>query len=450
MVEACNGIEQPDAAVKYLVGEGIVGRVVETGYPIVVPRASSEPALSPGVSDRPRPSTEELSIICVPIVLNRKAIGALAVDLKFRPDRDYGRTGKFFGVVASQLAQAVKVLRLIEEERRGFEEEISQLRQALRERHDFSEIIGRSAVMRAMLTHAAQVTGTDAPVLICGEAGAGKDLVARTIHYHSLRAQRPFVKLSCASMPDALIETELFGREKGAFSGATALKRGRLEAATGGTLLLDEIGDISLTMQARLLRVLREREFERPGGAEIIKVDVRILATTSVSLESAVAEGTFRGDLLDWITAFAIVVPPLRARKTDLPLLVDHLLNRVAREHGRVVKRVTAPAIDALMSYHWPGNVRELEDVLERTVLACDGEVIHAHHLPPTVQTAETSGTHVSLNDAVDALERELIQDALKTTRGNCSQGRAPAQDDGPRPQLQSQETRDQWPADWI
>ena len=229
-------------------------------------------------------------------------------------------------------------------------------------------------------------------MLIRGESGTGKELIAHAIHYSSLRAKKPFVKVSCAALPESLIESELFGHEKGAFTGAEARKKGRFELAEGGTLFLDEIGDINLATQVKLLRVLQEREFERVGGTETIKSNVRLIAATNKDLEKAIAAGTFREDLYYRLNVFTIFVPPLRERKADLLLLVDHFLEKFAREHQRSIKRISTPAIDMLASYHWPGNVRELENTLERAVLMCDGEVIHAHHLPPSLQTAEASG----------------------------------------------------------
>jgi Nif-specific regulatory protein len=272
-----------------------------------------------------------------------------------------------------------------------------------------------------MYEQMAQVAATNTTVLIRGESGTGKEMVAHAIHYNSPRANKPFVKVSCAALPDSLIESELFGYERGAFTGAEQRKKGRFELAEGGTLFLDEIGDINLATQVKLLRVLQEREFERLGSTETVKVNVRLLAATNKDLERAIAAGTFREDLYFRLNVFTIFVPPLRERKADLLLLVDHFLEKLSREHRKSIKRISTPAIDMLMSYHWPGNVRELENTLERAVLMCDGQVIHGHHLPPSLQTAEASGTvtRVSLSDAVAGFEKDLIQDALKTTRGN-------------------------------
>jgi Nif-specific regulatory protein len=420
-VEAADGIGDSSRLVRYRVGEGITGKVVQSGKPIVVPRVSREPAFLHRAARRPELSHQELSFICVPISLNRRAIGALAIDLKYKAERNFERSTKFLGVVASLIAQAVKIHRLIEEDKRTLVDENMHLRQELRERYDFSNLVGSSGPMRQIFEQVTQVAGTYTTALIRGESGTGKELIAHAIHYSSLRAKKPFVKVSCAALPDSLIESELFGYEKGAFTGAESRKKGRFELAEGGTLFLDEIGDINLATQVKLLRVLQEREFERVGGTETIKANVRLVAATNKDLEKAIAAGTFREDLYYRLNVFTLFIPPLRERKADMLLLVDHFLEKFAREHKRNIKRISTPAIDMLASYHWPGNVRELENTLERAVLMCDGEVVHGHHLPPSLQTAEASGTitRVSLRDAVGAYEKDLLQDALKTTRGN-------------------------------
>jgi Nif-specific regulatory protein len=266
-----------------------------------------------------------------------------------------------------------------------------------------------------------QVARTNTTVLIRGESGTGKELIAQAIHYSSLRASNAFVKVSCASLPESLIESELFGHEKGAFTGAAARKPGRFERAHGGSLFLDEIGDVNPAVQVKLLRVLQEREFERVGGVDPVKVDVRLIAATNKDLEAAIGGGTFREDLLYRLNVFTIFVPPLRERKTDVLLLADHFLERLATDHRKKIRRISTPAIDMLMAYHWPGNVRELQNVLERAVLVCDGDVVHAHHLPPTLQMADTSDASAfqTLESAVSAVEKDLIQDALKMARGN-------------------------------
>ena len=419
-IEAANGISSDGARARYRLGEGITGRVIESGKPVVVPQVSREPLFLNRAAKREL-GDKEFSFICVPITLNRKAVGALGVDLPFKKDRDYDRAVKFLKVVASMVAQSLKLQRAIEAERQRLMDENIHLRQELRERYDFSNIIGNSGPMRQVYEQMAQVARTNTTVLIRGESGTGKELIAHAIHYNSPRAKKPFIKVSCAALPETLIESELFGYEKGAFTGALTRKKGRFELADGGTIFLDEIGDLNLSTQVKLLRMLQEREFERLGGTETIRVNVRLIAATNKDLEKAIAEGAFREDLYYRLNVFTIFVPPLRERKPDILLLADHFLEKYSREHGKNIKRISTPAIDMLMSYHWPGNVRELENCIERSVLVCEGSVIHAHHLPPTLQTAEASGTvvNLSLAEAVQAYEKDLILDALKTTRGN-------------------------------
>jgi Nif-specific regulatory protein len=421
-IEASNGIAPEGQRARYKLGEGITGRVVESGKPVIVPQASQEPMLLNRAVQR-KGIRDELSYICVPIVVGRKAIGALGVDMLFKRDRDYDRYVKFLRVIACMIGQAVRVERLVEAETKRLVAENIHLREELRERYDFSNMIGGSGGMRQVYEQISQVAGTNTSVLIRGESGTGKELIAHAIHYNSPRAKKPFVKVSCAALPDTLIESELFGYEKGAFTGAQSRKLGRFELAEGGTLFLDEIGDLNLTTQIKLLRVIQEREFERLGSTETIKIKVRLITATNKDLEKAIAEGTFREDLYYRLNVFTIFVPPLRERKPDVMALSDYFLEKYTKEHGKNIKRISTPAIDMLMSYHWPGNVRELENAMERAVLICDGTVIHAHHLPPTLQTAEASGTivKVSLTEAIASYEKDLIQDALKTTRGNCS-----------------------------
>jgi Nif-specific regulatory protein len=407
--------------VRYRLGEGITGQVVQSGKPIVVPRVSREPAFLNRAAERPELPQQELTYISAPISLEGKTVGAVGVDLRYKADRDYHRTVKFLGVVGSMIAQAVKVHRLIRADRQRLVDENTHLRQELKERYDFSNIIGTSGPMRQVYEQVSQVARTNTTVLLRGESGTGKELIAHALHYNSPRARKPFVKVSCAALPHDLIESELFGYEKGAFTGAHAAKKGRFELAHGGTLFLDEIGELNLATQIKLLRVLQEREFERLGGTQPIRADIRLVAATNKDLEKAIAAGEFRDDLFYRLNVFAIFVPPLRERKADVLLLADHFVEKFAREHSKDVRRVATPAIDMLMSYHWPGNVRELANAIERAVVVCDGPVLHAHHLPPTLQTAEATGTVStrSLREVLEAVERDTLQDALKSARGN-------------------------------
>jgi Nif-specific regulatory protein len=404
---------------RYKVDEGVTGKVVASGRPIIVPQVSKEPLFLYRTRKR-SPDTEE-SFICVPIKERRKTIGALSITYPYKQNRNYEDSVQLLTIVTSMIAQSLRLGQLVEQERAQLQGENALLKRELQQKYDFRNIVGTSKEMRDVYEQIAQVAPSGATVLIRGESGTGKELVAHAIHYNSPRSSKPFVKVNCAALPESLIESELFGHEKGAFTGAVARKRGRFELAEGGTLFLDEIGDLSPAMQVKLLRALQEREFERVGGTETIKVNVRLITATNVDLEQAVSDGRFRSDLYYRLNVFSIYLPPLRERKTDILLLADHFLEKYGRQNGKRIKRISTPAIDMLMTYHWPGNVRELENVVERGTLVCEGNVIHGYHLPPTLQTAEGSGTvtKMSLDKAVNAFEKDLIQDALKTARGN-------------------------------
>ncbi len=406
-------------------GDGLVLRVLRSGRPVAVPQISREPEATDameffGLLSKKR-STRELSLIAVPIPLGGKTGGILLLAFPYERGFDLRRATEFLGIAASMAGQALRVGELLDAEKKRLVEENQHLKEELRERYELRNLIGTSHPMRQVYEKVAQVAPTSTTVLIQGESGTGKELVAHAIHHNSPRSGMPFVKVNCAALPETLIESELFGYEPGAFTGAQALKKGRFELADGGTLFLDEVGDLSPATQVKLLRVLQEREFERLGGVKPVKVDVRLVAATNRNLEESMRKGTFRDDLYYRLNVFTIFLPPLRERRTDIPLLSDHFVEKHSRGHGKSIRRIATTAIDMLMSYHWPGNVRELENCLERAVLVCDGGVIHGHHLPPTLQTAEVSGTlpSQSLEEAVGAFEKDLILDALKIARGN-------------------------------
>ncbi len=406
----------------FRVGDGIIGQVVKSGKSVIIPKTSREPSLQiPFFKQQITSRSREQSFICVPIIVGRKPVGAFGVEMAYKTERNYERHSKFLAVAASMIAQALKVEHLIAAEKQRLLDENIHLKQELRERYDFSHIIGTSNQMRQVFEQVTKVARTDTTVILRGESGTGKELIAHAIHYNSHRSNAPFIKVNCAAIPETLLEAELFGHEKGAFTGAHGRKKGRFELANGGTLFLDEIGDLSFATQVKLLRALQEREFERLGGTETIKVDVRVITATNKDLEKAIQEGQFREDLYYRLNVFSIFIPSLRERKSDILLLAEHFLEKYERKHNKRIRRISTPAIDMLMSYHFPGNVRELENVIERSVLVCDTNVLHGHHLPPTLQTAEGSDTitRLTLISSVEGYERDLIQDALKTTRGN-------------------------------
>jgi Nif-specific regulatory protein len=410
--------------VKYKLGEGITGRVIQTGKPVTIPKISEEPDFLDRTAARKKgKGIKELSFICVPIKRGKQVIGALSVDCVYEKSNPLKEGQKLLSVVATMIAQHVVNLETIRREKEQLRDENKRLRGELENKYRITNIVGNSNKMREVYQMISQVCKSNATVLIRGESGTGKELVANSVHYNSHRAKSPFVKVNCAAIPANLIESELFGHEKGAFTGAIKQKLGKFELAHKGTIFLDEIGSIGLDVQANLLRVLQEKEFERVGGQRTLKVDVRIVAATNKNLELAVEEGTFRGDLYYRLNVFPIYMPPLRERKTDILLLSDYFLEKYAKENDKEIKRFSTPAIDMLMAYHWPGNVRELENCIERSVLLCDGGVVHSYHLPPTLQTGTESDTlpELSMEDAVASLEREMIVDALKNTRGNIT-----------------------------
>ena len=408
---------------KYQVGEGVTGRVIETGKPFLVPKISQEPLFLNRTATRRVVRDQQLSFICVPVKKGDQVVGALSVDRPFDESYSLEEGERLLSIIATMIAQHVINLESIQLEREQLREENRRLRDELSKKHRITNIIGNSNKMREVFQMISQVCQSNATVLIRGESGTGKELAANAIHYNSPRAQQPFVKVNCAALPENLIESELFGHEKGAFTGAIRQKPGKFELANKGTIFLDEIGSIGADLQVKLLRVLQEREFERVGGYHTIKADIRVIAATSKNLEQAVEEGTFRSELYYRLNVFPIYMPPLRERKTDILLLADFFLEKYARENRKDIRRLSTPAIDMLMQYHWPGNVRELENCIERAVLLCDGGVIHSYHLPPTLQTGEESDTipALSLEESVANIEREMIIDALKNTQGNMA-----------------------------
>ena len=423
-VEVVHGpLKSPTKGVSYKLGEGITGRVIETGQPIAIPKISEEPRFLNRSRLQAAFTGKELSFICVPIQKGNHVIGAFGVQRPYSPDYELSNGIKFMSVISTMIARHVIHLDTMRLEKERLREENRRLQGELKNRYKITEMIGNSNKMREVFQMISQVSGSNATVLIRGESGTGKELVANAIHYNSRRTKRPFIKVNCAAIPENLIESELFGHERGAFTGAVRQKPGKFELAHLGTLFLDEIGSIGLDVQAKLLRSLQEREYERVGGSRTLKADVRFVAATNKNLEDAVENGSFRGDLYYRLNVFPIYMPPLRERKTDILLLADHFLEKYAKENRKDIKRFSTPVIDMLMDYHWPGNVRELENCIERAVLLCDEGAIHGHHLPPTLQTGKESNTlpEISLGASLDSLEKEMILDALKNARGNIT-----------------------------
>lgn len=406
---------------KYEVGEGITGRVVASNSPIVVPQISEEPLFLNRTKSRGDIKKKMVSFICVPIKRGQRAIGTLSIDREYHAGIDYDQDIQFLSVISGLISQTVTRIMLVNEERKKLEQENNYLKRELGQKYQIENIISNSSRMQEVLEMVHRVADSGATVLLRGESGTGKTLVAKAIHYGSKRSKAPFVTVNCSALPETLLESELFGYEKGAFTGANEIKKGRFEQAESGTLFLDEIGDLSQSVQVKLLNVIQEREFQRLGGVKPIKCNVRLVTATNKDLEKAVADGDFREDFYYRLNVFPVYLPPLRKRQTDIMLLAEYFLKDFCRENDKNISRISTPAIDLLMQYHWPGNVRELQNCLERAVLICDEDTVKSYHLPPSLQSAESISDRnpLSFASAVENFEKEMIIDALKKTRGN-------------------------------
>lgn len=412
---------------RYKIGEGITGKVVAAGEPIVVPNVGKEPLFLNKTKARNDVTKGNIAFICVPIKLEDQTVGALSVDRLFQEQISFDEDVRVLTIIASMISQAVKIRALIEKEKESLTTENLRLKSELKKKFHPGNIIGESKRMVDVYSSIEMVSTTKATVLLRGESGTGKELIARAVHYHSDRSDKPFIKISCASLPETLLESELFGYEKGAFTGAGAMKRGRFELAHTGTLFLDEIGDIPLSTQVKLLRVLQEREFERLGGVETLHIDIRLIAATHKNLEQEVKEGKFREDLYYRLNVIPVFIPALRERKEDLPLLVHHFIEKANKENGKSVKRISDEAWEYIMNYSWPGNVRELENAIERACIICQGEEITRTHFPidlaakikPIHEPIHPESANGNLPDAVERLEKQLLKQALEKAAGN-------------------------------
>ncbi len=402
--------------VRYRHGEGIVGTILQKGEEVVVDTVSEEPRFLSklGLYD---PS---LAFIGVPVEVEDKLVGVLAAQPS-ESDRSFlNERARFMKMVANLVGQAVRLSWQVEQQTKDLTKERDRLKRAVRNNYGFSNIVGHTPTMRRVFELVRQVAKWNTTVLIRGESGTGKELIANAIHYNSPRANGPIVKLNCAALPDNLLESELFGHEKGAFTGAVNQRKGRFEQANGGTIFLDEIGEISGQFQAKLLRVLQEGEFERVGGSKTIKVDVRIIAATNRDLESDVEQGGFREDLYYRLNVMPINVPALRERFEDIPKLAEFLAGKIGKQQGRELE-ITDSAVRVLMRYNWPGNVRELENWLERAAImsengVIDRDVIAATGLEEQIDVsapAAATQNNVDLNDP-ELDERERVIAALE------------------------------------
>ncbi|MFA4844173.1 MAG: sigma 54-interacting transcriptional regulator [Candidatus Margulisiibacteriota bacterium] len=401
---------------RYQIGEGITGQVVASGQPMIVRDIKAEPLFLNRTQARRELKERNFAFLCVPVKAGNKVIGALSVDHLFRGDISYEEDIRLLTIIASMVGQAVMIRQLAEKDKQTVVFENLKLKRELRGKYKFGNIIYSSKVMESALEAALQVADSQATVLLFGESGTGKELFASAIHYASPRIDKPFIKVACAALPENLLESELFGYEKGAFTGALERKMGRFELANGGTLFLDEIGDLTPATQVKLLRVLQEREFERLGGTQTVKTNVRVICATHRNLAEMAKSGKFREDLYYRINVFPVNLPPLRDRKEDIPLLVDHFLHKFNKENNKKVRGINRSALDMLLAYGWPGNVREVQNVVERAVVICQKELITAQELPQNIRSGDAvdvPSAGASLPEIVESIEKQRISDAL-------------------------------------
>ncbi len=406
---------------RYRIGEGITGSVARTGKAEVVRDVRKERRFLN--KTRARRMDEPLSFICVPLVHLGQVIGTLSVDRKIDDSSSLDADLALLEVVANITAEAAAICREECAERESLENENRRLRGMLSDNP--GRLIGNCREMRAVYEQIRQVAQSDATVLIRGASGTGKELVARAIQGLSRRKDKPFVVLNCAALPEALVESELFGHEKGAFTDARERRMGRAEAANGGTLFLDEIGDLPITTQVKLLRLLQERTFSRVGSNEELHSDVRFIAATSRNLEELMTKRLFREDLYYRLSVFPIHLPDLARRQDDILLLAQHFLSKVCAKYGKNITRFSPPVIGILQSYSWPGNVRELENCIERAVLTATDDCIRSYNLPPAMQSSEFEDDPLrgvdaqTLDERLAAVERRILEDAIARHGGN-------------------------------
>jgi len=408
---------------RYRVGEGITGQVVETGEPVFVANIASEPKFLNKTGTWKKDSSVGISFLCIPVKSGSEVFGTIAFDKKYSDVKDADNDIKVLTIISAMITQLMRLYQAEHEEKAALMEENTRLQMELKSRFKPANIIGTSKVMMDVFALVEKVASTNSSVLILGESGVGKELIAQAIHYNSKRADKPFVKFNCAALPESLAETELFGCEKGAYTGAYQSREGRFESADKGTFFLDEIAELGPSVQSKFLRVLQEREFEKVGGNDTISVDIRIIAATNKDLLEEVKKKNFREDLFYRLNVFPIIVPPLRERRTDIPMLADYFIDKYSKKNAKSIKRISTTAIDMLVAYHWPGNVRELENCIERAVILSNDGTIHAYHLPPTLQTDRSSKTRYTgtLKKAVGVVEHEMIVEKLKSAGGNIT-----------------------------
>ena len=385
-IAAAHGLSDAEQARgQYAIGEGVTGQVVKTGVAAIIPDVGKDGRFLNRTIARQQDPGSPLAFICVPLKVDDEIVGALSVDRPLALEITLQKDLRLLSIVAAIVSQALKINCLVRVEKEEIlSRDLGRLNE-LRCRYRLDNVIGDSEVIRKVLAMAATAAKSRASILITGETGTGKELVAKVVHYNSVRSAGPLVKVNCGALPEDLLESELFGHVKGAFTGALHDRKGRFEMASGGTLFLDEIGEMSPQLQVKLLRVLQEREFEPVGSQHTVTVDVRVVTATSKNLREEVRRGRFREDLYYRLNVIPIHLPPLCARREDIPLLVNHFLEKFNRENHKNVRKLSRKVLNILLDYPWPGNVRELENCIERVVVMNDGDALSADCLPSEI-----------------------------------------------------------------
>lgn len=407
----------------YKTGKGIIGKVIDKGETLLIKKIADSKEFLNLTKAPTQINGSDVSFICTPIRYKDEIIGTLSFHKVYKGVFSYDYDTRLLKIVGSMIGRTMRRRQEYAEEMELLRAENQSLRGELHSRILPDKIKGNSGKMNEVFRLIESVAATDATVLIRGESGVGKELIADAIHFNSQRKNKPFIKVNCAALPESLIESELFGHEKGSFTGASNTRIGRFESANGGTIFLDEFGDIPASTQVKLLRVIQEREIERIGSTKPIKVDVRIICATNRNLEELIANDKFREDLYYRINVFPVYIPALRERINDIPILTNFFIDKFNKRHGKSIKRITSSAIDTLMIYHWPGNIRELENCIERACILSTDNVIRTHNLPASLQTAESTKTMQSgtLDIIIGKIEKQIIIDALTATKGNSA-----------------------------
>jgi Nif-specific regulatory protein len=414
-IEEAYGLSSAEKARgKYKVGEGIIGKVVKSGMSVYIPRISDEPQFMDKTKARKKVNIKDVSYLCVPIKHDKEVIGTLSVDRVFNNNLSFEEDIRLITIIGSMIAQALKARQEELDEVERLKEENERLQTELQMKFNPANMIGNGQAMHVVFNLISKVAPTAANVLI-------KELVAKSIHFNSKRASQKFEEINCSGLNPAILDAELFGQVTKAEHGSKKIIKGIFERSNGGSVFLTDMGEVPLDLQAKLLQLIQNKKIQRVGSKENIEVDIRLIAATSKNIERLLEEGKVMEELYFLLNVFPIYIPPLRERKSDIPQLIDHFIEKFNEEHGLSVKRISTSAIDMIMSYHWPGNVRELENCLERACILGNTGVIYGFHLPPTLQTPDSSGApeRGPLQSVLAKVEKELIQDNLKLCKGD-------------------------------